>query len=500
MVLIVDDERVMREGCARICDSIGALPLTAENGGQAMEIMEKEDVDVLLLDLMMPGISGMELLGWVRSQGLDLEVLVITGYATVELAVEAMKKGANDFISKPFTPDQLRVVLRRAIDHRRLLKETQYLRELQQRSLADLAQEKGRLKAVINAMADGVVVCDAEGRVVLHNPPAERLLRASERGGLLDRSMVEVAPQELWEIVSQNLRDPQGTSRCIEVVLEEVGDLRFQSSPIYLPEVGLVGCVTLIQDISSIKEMERMKSDFVAMVSHELRSPLATVHQQLQVIQRELPQDAPQRPRSMVERAQRRIRGLLDLINDLLDLAKIEAGCMVSKREPTDLIPIIQRVVDQFRELASSKGLKLNFITPQGLPPVIGDEGALEEVFENLLSNAIAYTPRGGQVSISCGVKGAYVWAQVQDTGVGIPEEARERIFDRFYRLTTEKTRDVVGTGLGLPIVKAIVEAHMGWIEVESIVGEGSTFTVGLPLFQQDTYCQPPSVTHRTGA
>ena len=177
-ILVIDDEQIMRDGCSRILSKNGWSVLTAENGKKGLEEIQchPESIDVILLDLMMPGMSGMEVLDQVRTIDPNLLVIVITGYATVESAVEAMKKGAYDFIPKPFTPDQLRIVVKRALERRSLQKEAEFLRKERERSLRDIATEKSKIKTIINCMGDGVLVCDRDGCVVLTNPAASRML------------------------------------------------------------------------------------------------------------------------------------------------------------------------------------------------------------------------------------------------------------------------------------------------------------------------------------
>lgn len=478
--MVVDDEHVIREGCTRICQSIGCRVIATEEGEGGLKVLQEEDVEVLLLDLMMPGISGIEILEWVQERHPDLVVIVITGYATVQLAVEAMKRGAYDFISKPFTPDQLRLVVNRALERRRLQREAERLRIERARSLRDVAEEQSRLRTIIHAMADGVVVTDREGVVVLHNPPAGRLLGRGERT-LMHRPIDEVAPPEVAQMVHQLIEEPPGTARSVELALEGVGDLRAHGNLVYLSDEDVLGSVTVIQDITPLKEMDRMKSEFVAMVSHELRSPLSAIQQQLTVIDRGMAGEVTERQRAMLSRSHQRVEGLMALINDLLDLARIEAGCVIARRGPIEIQPLVEHTVELYREMAVEKGLGLTYEPSPSLPCVVGDRDALEEVFTNLLSNAIAYTPSGGEIKVTQGKRGDYVCVDVSDTGVGIPPEAIPKIFDRFYRVKDERTRHVVGTGLGLPIVKGIVEAHLGFVEVESEPGKGSTFRVLIP-------------------
>lgn len=480
LILVVDDEKVMREGCARICQGMGWRVLLAQDGEEGLRLLWENSVDVLLLDLMMPGVSGMEVLKDLVGRESAPVVIVITGYATVELAVQAMKQGAYDFIAKPFSPDQLRLVVSRALEKRALQLEAQSLRQERARSLRDVAEEQSRLRTIIQCMADGVLVADTKGIVVLYNPSAARLLgRVGE--DLLHRPVQDVAPPELAAMVMELARAAPLTARAVELNIQRVGDIRGHASPICLPDGEPLGVVAVIQDITPLKDLDRMKSEFVAMVSHELRSPLAVIRQQIEVLLAGMAGELNQRQRELLGRAGRRVEGLLELIKNLLDLARIEAGRIVDRREALDLGPLLREVVAIYKEMAEGKAQGLSCETPKEPLWVVGDGAALEEVFCNLLSNAVAYTPEGGQIKVCLAKRGGYVCVEVSDTGVGIPQECIPRIFDKFYRVRDEATREVVGTGLGLPIVKGIVEAHLGAVEVESTPGKGSTFRVLIP-------------------
>lgn len=480
LVLVVDDERVMREGCARICQGMGCAVLLAQDGEEGLRLLRENPVDVLLLDLMMPGVSGMEVLKELVGRLSAPVVIVITGYATVELAVQAMKQGAYDFIAKPFTPDQLRLVVSRALERRTLLLEAEKLRQERARSLRDVAEEQSRLGTIINAMADGVLVADTRGTVVLYNPSAARLLGLVGEE-LLHRPISEVTPPEMASMVMELAQAGSLSARAVELNIQKVGDIRVHGSPVCLPDGEPLGVVTVLQDITPLKDLDRMKSEFVAMVSHELRSPLAVIRQQIEVLTGGMAGELNQRQRELLERAGRRVDGLLELIKDLLDLARIEAGRLVDRREALDLVPLVKEVVEGYKEMADSKAQSLLWDLPGEPFWVVGNAAALQEVFCNLLSNAVSYTPEGGTIGVCLAKRGGYVCVEVSDTGVGIPKECIPRIFDKFYRVRDESTRQVVGTGLGLPIVKGIVEAHLGAVEVESTPGEGSTFRVLIP-------------------
>lgn len=485
-ILVIDDEQIMRDGCTRILSKGDWEVTTAENGEVGLAAVKKGDgFDIILLDLMMPGISGMEVLEAVNQVDPDLLVIVITGYATVESAVEAMKKGAYDFIPKPFTPDQLRIVVKRALEKRLLQREMELLKSEREKSLRDIATEKSRIMTIINCMGDGVVVCDRDSCVVLTNPAAGRMLGLQE-SSLIGRPLPECGIDgTLTETITGTLSPSESTLPAVSQELCPRGSastfLRAHTAPVKNDLGETLGAVTVLQDITGLKELDRMKSDFVAMVSHELRSPVASIQQQLSVILEGLLGDLTERQLKMLKRAKERSSGLLDLMNDLLDLSKIEAGIVVQYKEPLQMEELLGKVHELMLPEAEAKGLRLKVHIESSLPQVNGDRNNLEGVFTNLVSNAIKYTPEGGEITVRVKGEGENVRVEVSDTGIGISKEALPRIFDRFYRVKSEKTRQIVGTGLGLCIVKRIVDAHLGKISVESEEGGGSNFTVLLP-------------------
>jgi signal transduction histidine kinase len=236
-----------------------------------------------------------------------------------------------------------------------------------------------------------------------------------------------------------------------------------------------------------------MKSEFVAMVTHELRAPVAAIEQQLTVILNKMAGEITQKQEQLLSRAKERTKGLLDLIKDLLDLSKIEAGKMVQYKEPLHLQEVIQRVVELMKAQAENKKIDLQFSPPAQLSMIHADRNSMEGIFSNLISNAIKYTPEGGSVLVQLSEEGGFVKTSVSDTGIGIKREDLSRIFDKFYRVKSSETRQIVGTGLGLSIVKSIVDAHLGSISVESEEGGGTTFTVLLPKESNADVCTPRS-------
>jgi signal transduction histidine kinase len=225
-----------------------------------------------------------------------------------------------------------------------------------------------------------------------------------------------------------------------------------------------------------------MKNDFVRMVSHELRSPLAAIKQQHAVILDGLAGDLSDKQRELLSRAHDKIQGLLDLINDLLDLAKMEAGHGQLEQVPMALGEILREIVELLREKAVEQKVNLKLELPGDLPLIRADRRSMEEIFTNLAANAINYSPDGGDVTIAAISHGDYLEVRVSDQGIGIEAEEIPKIFDKFYRVRSPRTRQVIGTGLGLSLVQGLIEAHRGTVEVESRVGVGSTFRVLLPV------------------
>jgi signal transduction histidine kinase len=482
-VLVVDDEKVIRDGCSRVLAAEGYRVLAAANGQEALDTLATDEVDVILCDLKMPVMGALEVLEVVGVRYPDVPLIIITGHGTVANAVECMKKGAYDFVTKPFRSDHLVLIVQRALEKQALERRTLELQEERARSLYDLGMEQSRIRTIVNCMADGVLVTNRDLEVVLYNPAFMRLLE------------IPAAPTEPQHL-SRYLGDETLIAE-LQAMLEKGGEvpefisqemrrgtlhLRSLSAPILGPERGVEGSVTVVHDITNFKQLDEMKSNFVHLVSHELRSPLATIKQQMAVMLDGLAGELTGKQREMLTRAQGKIQGLLELINDLLDVAKIESGRAVEQQVPTDLGHLLEETVAFMKGRAEHQGVLLELERPEALPLVQADPRSMEEVFNNLISNAINYSPNGGRVTVRALPHDNYLEVRVSDTGIGIAPEELAKIFDKFYRVKDPQTRQVIGTGLGLAIVKGVVDSHRGTVEVESAPGVGTTFRVLLPV------------------
>jgi two-component system, OmpR family, phosphate regulon sensor histidine kinase PhoR len=481
-ILVVDDEEVLRLGCSRVLVSEGYRVTTAGNGQEALDQLAAEPFNVVLCDLKMPVMGALEVLEQTSVRYPGIPVIIMTGLGTVADAVECMKKGAYDFVTKPFSIDHLCLVIKRALEKQLLEQQTRRLQEEQARNLYNLAMEQSRMHTIVNCMADGVLVTNRDGEVVLCNSTLMQLLGVQAPPPHPGSVQAYVGDREFQSAIESLLAGQPREARFIaQELCQNRIHLRALSAPFSGPDSQVLGTVTVFHDVTHFKELDEMKNDFVRMVSHELRSPLAAIKQQHAVILDGLAGDLTAKQRELLSRAHAKIQGLLDLINDLLDVAKMEAGYGQLEQVPLNLPEILGELVELLRERAASQQVTLKLELPDGLPLIQADRRSMDEVFGNLVSNAINYSPDGGEVRITAISCGDYLEVEVKDQGIGIEAEEIPKIFDKFYRVKSPRTRQVIGTGLGLALVKGLVEAHRGSVDVDSEVGAGATFRVKLP-------------------
>lgn len=485
-VLIVDDEKGIRDASERIISRMGCRALKASCGEDGLDILNKEKVSVVLLDMKMPGIDGIEVLQRIMEMDDDILVIVITGFATVETAIDAMKKGAYDFIPKPFEPDQLRIVVNRALEKIRLSSEAAKLEAQRQRTLSDLHMEQSRTRTIINALPNGVLVTNSEGRVVLVNPAFLRHIGIDKNkmpGEKVESYVNDKGFCDLAIEISQGKRMGSETDPAYEFKVKDEKYLLARGRPVLNEKNECLGAVINLVDITAIKALDRLKSEFVAKVSHELRSPLSTIHEQLALVIEDMVHKEASEDKQLLSRAKEKTRGLISLISDLLDLSRIESGASFGEARPVCIDNLLKGIVKFLKSKADGKkqSLVLN-VCRDDIPRIVADPAALESVFGNLIVNAINYTQEGGAINVDVDIEKDNVKVVVRDNGFGIEEKYLDSIFEKFYRVKNEKTRFVTGTGLGLPIVKNIVEELNGSIHVESRPGIGTKFSVFLPV------------------
>jgi PAS domain S-box-containing protein len=333
---------------------------------------------------------------------------------------------------------------------------------------------------------------DRDKRVVLANPAFRRMVAFKEEGAIGRPAREVIRDEQLEALIGRTLALSE--SELVELAEEwspslEPGSPELVYSARCLPfrdRLGRnVGAITVLHDITSMKRLDQVRSDFVSMVAHEVRSPLNSILAQIKVLSDGLAGPVSPKQGEILGRVSQRIQGLVDLSSELLDLARIESGLILQEKEKIDVEETLRSQMEFHRPRAESRGISLDLQMAGHLKPILANRRNIEEVLSNLVGNAINYSPEGGRIDLSAAQEREYVRLSVKDTGFGIAPEDQDRIFAPFYRIKNDKTRMIVGTGLGLAIVKRIVEAHDGWIRVESEIDRGSTFHVALPSVEE---------------
>ena len=358
--------------------------------------------------------------------------------------------------------------------------------------------DQEQFTAVISSSGEVVLSLDRQGRLTLANEAAQRAFGFDAQeavGHPLAKATTNVA---LNRAVEQAVRTGMRERIGFEVPLADESVLFCNLSPIADENAQVIGWVAVMQDVTHFKETERMKSDMILTASHDLRNPVNLTLGALDML-RQNTANWTDTQREVLDLALIGVRRMEALISDLLDLERVERRVGLNLRE-CDVVAIARAVVTETRMLAQSKQQTLEAHVPERLPPVWGDSQRLYQVVANLVSNAIKYTPAGGQIALALRRENDHILLEVSDTGRGIPQEAQARIFERFFRVAGSSTIDPTGTGLGLALVKSIVDQHGGRVWVTSQVGHGSTFRVSLPIWRSPAGADPAAKSPTEGS
>ncbi|MEC4888758.1 MAG: ATP-binding protein [Nitrospira sp.] len=349
----------------------------------------------------------------------------------------------------------------------------------------ELSEDRAQLLAMLTSMVEGVLVLDYRGHVLQVNPALERMFGVS-RTDARGRPCADVfRHRHLMDLVADILRTR--TNHEDEIVLAPTGRCLHIEASVAGGERENEACAVLVfHDITELRRLEKIRKDFVANVSHELRTPLTSIKGYVEALL-DGGKDDPETAVNFLSIILKQSDRLNLILEDLLELSKIESGSVSFKEDPLDLRNLIDRTLSMIKPLADKKGHHLVSCVPEHLPPIAGDEGRLVQVLTNLLDNAVKYTPEKGTITVAAQALADAAHAQaieltVTDTGMGIPEQDRPRVFERFYRVDKARSRELGGTGLGLAIVKHIVEGHGGQVWVEGNQPHGSRFVVRLPV------------------
>lgn len=343
-----------------------------------------------------------------------------------------------------------------------------------------ISRDQREMRAILSGMGEGVVAVDRDERIVLLNDAAGRML------GVVPQ---EAASLPIWEVVrleavtdAVSVAIREDTVERRDVVMARGGkdrQLRLNATPLRTTEGKNAGAVIVLDDVTDVARLEKVRRDFVTNASHELKTPVSAIRGLVETILSDEQMPGETR-RSFLVRIGRQSERLGELVDGMLTLSRVEAAAPGRARLPVDLCVHVRKAIEAASELQRSCGVALEIDLPETATLVLGEPEALRRIAGNLLDNALKYTPESGTVTISVRRGGDAVVLEVTDTGPGIPEDKQERIFERFFRVDDGRSRDVGGTGLGLAIVKHLAQALGGTVELESSPGLGSTFRVRL--------------------
>ncbi len=403
-----------------------------------------------------------------------LPIVLYAEQDTTGLAKAALKTGLSGYLYPPLKMSDITDEVQKSLDRARKLGD--WLRREVRRTTSSLTErakfsegERSKLDAIIANIQDGVLVLDEKRNILLANHAVYEIFSLDDRE-ILGRQLADVISN--IDLNALLIRAGDAPLKYHEINFDDGRVFNAQYTPI--PRIG--AAVTM-QDISYLKELDRLKSDFIHTVSHDLRSPLTSILGYTELVERTGPLNSNQQ--EFLHRLQGSIHHITTLINDLLDLGRLEAG-FDTRREVVQLEGVLQYSLDMFDGQLKKKNITLTTEVDPDLRALRANPIRIRQMLDNLVGNAIKYTPDGGRVAVSMSMQDNQVILKVVDTGVGIPPEEQNRIFEKFYR-ATNAVEDIEGSGLGLAIVKSIVDSHQGRVWVESIVGKGSTFIVLLP-------------------
>jgi two-component system phosphate regulon sensor histidine kinase PhoR len=391
--------------------------------------------------------------------------------------LQQIAKGAEDIARGELTS---RIYLHNQDETGKLAQSINQMAESLQDKVQAITSGKEQLETILDTMVEGVLVFDSDGKAVMINPAAEQMLGLQKDHWLGRRDLEMIRSVELHEKIATVGQEHIYLEHELTIMFPDKKVLSITLVPVKAKTPENSGVLAVFHDTTRLRRLEEMRSDFAANVSHELRTPLTAIQGFAETLldgAYSEPESALRFSRIIHQEAQR----LNDLIEDVLKLSKIEGGKTVIRQEPVDLRKLVSEVIERMGERLMEHTVQKQI--PEGLPHVSGDHGLLSQALFNLLDNAVKYTQSQGIITICAVINDRSIVLSVADNGIGIPDDAKERIFERFYRVDRTRSRRFGGTGLGLAIVKHIAEAHKGELQLDSQEGKGTRMSLTLPIY-----------------
>ncbi len=502
-ILIVDDEADIALILKLQLEDAGYATSRARDGMEALAMLERESYSLVLLDIKLPKLDGIGVLERLDPSPRDLAVVMMTAHGSEKVAVECMKKGALDYIAKPFSAEDLLNKVERALEFNKNRKEINRLQR-------QLEEERKKMEAILGGMADMLVAVDEEGRVISVNRAAAESF-GLEKGDYLGMpvedlvAIADLSPRRLPCRVVLETGIP-----CLDVTYSvrcrgRVVPVLSSATPLFGASGAIIGSMEILRDISHLKALEKEREEFVSMLTHDLKTPLTAVVGSIDLVRESRLGPVNGEQKEYLESAVESCGEMVEMIDTLLDVYRFESGKMALAFTDEDFGALIHKAASSFRSVAERSGIRFSILVEDGLPDVRVDRNKVVRLFGNLFSNAFKFTPEGGAVEVSALMledpsavlenippgtypleklpkKGPFMMARVLDNGTGIPRDALSTIFDKFVQAKHRRAGKTRGSGLGLAFCRKVMDAHNGYIWVESDLGKGSCFSVLFPV------------------
>ncbi len=490
-LLVLDDDNLVTSSLKSLLTLEGFNDVVFFNSPEnALDYLQKNPRDVIISDFMMPKMNGIEFLSEAKKLYPNASMILLTGYADKENAIKAINEvGLYKYIEKPWDNDELIINIKNAYERSQLiisleeknkkLKEySNNLEELVKAKTADIIEMNEKLSAVINNCADGIIILNSEGKLLDVNPMCESLFGLSEEILLTKNANDLFITDEInWNEVFSS--EEEKLLRNIEILNAVNGNkIPVEISSAFIPpknntEDGMY--VFVIRNVNVQKEMERLREDFIATLTHDLRTPSVATIQTLEYFLNGKLGELTDKQKMLLETMKKSSEDMLGLVNTLLEVYKYEAGRLRLVKTSFPFEPLVNECIEQIKVIADSKNQKIEKLFKNlDKAEIVADRNELRRVIVNLLGNAVKYTQDGGLIEVKAEIEENDLHFSVKDNGEGIPKKDIPKLFKRFSQGTQEKRS--ISTGLGLYLSKQIITAHGGKIWLESDKGKGSEF------------------------
>jgi PAS domain S-box-containing protein len=473
VILAIDDEQILR--LFERAMAAGSFTTAIARDRSALDkALQETSPSLVIINQDFSKSDEMEITATLLERFPTLPILLFLGHTSLEAVKKAINIGVSDCLYAPLRIDEITQTVENSIKRANRLGDwTRRQVKITTASLQRRVDELQKFSTVLENIEDGVIILDENLNILLINAAVRRTFGFWHDDDVSRKPLLEVLPHPDLKALVQLQQEGITPIPHHEIIFDDGRVLSARSA--LIPGIGIA--VTM-QDITYFKHIDRLKNEFINTVSHDLRSPLTAVLGYVDLLERVGPVNDQQH--EFIRRVQSSVRSITSLVNDLLELGRIESG-FESQNEVVHLDGILHNSLETFDKLISDKHLNLHLHLPEDIRPTRGNPIRLRQMVDNLIGNAIKYTPESGDIVIEMEAKSEQLIIHISDTGPGIPPADQAHIFEKFFR-ASNVPKGVGGSGLGLAIVKSIVDSHQGRIWVESLLGQGTSFTVVLPL------------------